>query len=85
MRLGSRNRRQGDRPNRQMFLKHPGVEPVFLEKAARCERLKNFASPGLKPLFEKINVRLVAYSGLLHSLAQIVRSSERFRLIDIFH
>ena len=34
MRLGSRNRRQGDRRNRQMFLKRPEVEPVFLEKAA---------------------------------------------------
>jgi hypothetical protein len=34
MRLGSRNKRQGNRRNRQMFLKHPGVEPVFLEKAA---------------------------------------------------
>ena len=47
MRLGSRNGRQGDRRNRQMFLKrpgkHPGVEPVFWEKAARCEWLKNFA------------------------------------------
>jgi hypothetical protein len=38
----------------------------------------------LKPLFEKINVRLIADSGFLHSLAQIGRSSERFRLIDIF-
>ena len=43
MRLGSRKRQQADRRNRQMFLKHPGVEPVFLEKAARCDRLKNFA------------------------------------------
>jgi hypothetical protein len=34
MRLGSRNKRQGDRRNRQIFLKQPGVEPVFLEKAA---------------------------------------------------
>ena len=42
MRLGSRNR-QGDRQNRQMFLKRPGVEPVFPEKAASCERLRNFA------------------------------------------
>jgi hypothetical protein len=40
---------------------------------------------GLKPLFKKINVWLVAYSGVLHGLAQIVRSSECFRLIDIFH
>jgi hypothetical protein len=33
MRLGSRNRRQGDRRNRQMFLKQPGGgEPVFSEK-----------------------------------------------------
>ena len=35
MRLGSRNRRQGDRRNHQMFLKRPGsnrVEPVFSEK-----------------------------------------------------
>jgi hypothetical protein len=34
MRLGSRNGQQGDQRNRQMFLKHPGVEPVFLEKVA---------------------------------------------------
>jgi len=27
MRLGSRNRRQGDRRNRQMFLKRPGTTP----------------------------------------------------------
>jgi hypothetical protein len=43
MRLGSRNSWQGDRRNRQMFLKRPGVEPVFSEKAASCERLRNFA------------------------------------------
>lgn len=40
MRLGSRNSRQGDRRNRQKFLKRPGVEPVFSEKAASCERLQ---------------------------------------------
>jgi hypothetical protein len=34
MRLGSRNRRQEDRRNRQMFFEAPEVEPVFLEKAA---------------------------------------------------
>jgi hypothetical protein len=28
-----------------MFLKHPGVEPVFLEKAASFDRLKNIAYP----------------------------------------
>ena len=43
MRLGSRNRRQGDRRNRQMFFKRPGVEPIFSEKAASCDRLRNFA------------------------------------------
>jgi hypothetical protein len=32
MRLGSRKRRQGDRRNRQMFLKRLGVEPVFPQK-----------------------------------------------------
>jgi hypothetical protein len=32
MRLGSRNRRQGDRRNRQMFFEAPEVEPVFSEK-----------------------------------------------------
>ena len=40
------------------------------------------SAPGLKPLFEKINVWLIAYSSLLHRLAQIVRSSECFRLIE---
>ena len=40
MRLGSRNSRQGDRRNRQMFLKRPGIEHVFSEKAASCERLR---------------------------------------------
>jgi hypothetical protein len=43
MRLGSRNSCQGDRRNRQMFLKRPGVESVFSEEAASCERLRNFA------------------------------------------
>jgi hypothetical protein len=43
MRLGSRNSRQGNRRNRQKFLKRPGVEPVFSEKAASCERLRCFA------------------------------------------
>ena len=38
----------------------------------------------MKPLFEKINVRLVAYSGLLHGLAHIVRRGECFRLLKIF-
>jgi hypothetical protein len=42
-------------------------------------------APGFKPLFEKINVWLVAYAGLLHRLAQIVGSSECLRLIEIFH
>src|SRR5439155_2439971 len=52
---------------------------------ASFERLRNFAYPGRTPLSEKINVRLVAYSGLFHGLAQIVRGSECFRLIHIFH
>jgi hypothetical protein len=46
--------------------------------------LESAICAGLKPLFEKINVRLVAYSGLLHGLAQIVRDRECFRLFDIF-
>jgi hypothetical protein len=28
-----------------MSLKRPGVEPIFSEKAASCERLRNFAYP----------------------------------------
>jgi hypothetical protein len=44
-----------------------------------------FRVAGFKPLFEKINVRLIAYSGLLHGLVEIVRSRECFCLIDIFH
>jgi len=36
-------------------------------------------------LFEKIDVRFVAHSRLLHRLAQVIRSGERFRLVMIFH
>jgi hypothetical protein len=37
MRLGSRNRQQGDRRNRQIFLKRQGVQSIFSEKAALCD------------------------------------------------
>jgi hypothetical protein len=33
MRLGSRNKRQGNRRNRQMFFEAPGVEPTVRLKA----------------------------------------------------
>src|SRR6476660_10395400 len=33
MRLGSRNRRQGNRRNRQMFFEAPEVEPVFFDES----------------------------------------------------
>jgi hypothetical protein len=60
MRLGSRNKRQGDRRNRQMFFetpeKHPGVEPVFSEKdQAINPHLKRELQPdanGCKTLYQ---------------------------------
>ena len=33
MRLGSRNRRQGNWRNRQMFFEAPEVEPVFFDES----------------------------------------------------
>ena len=44
MRLGSRNRRQGDRRNRQMFLKHPGGRACLPGESLAINYAQNRAS-----------------------------------------
>ena len=44
MRLGSRNRRQGDRRNRQMFLKRPGSSLSSRRKIRAINYAQNRAS-----------------------------------------
>ena len=50
------------------FTPYVGAQQTGLQQAGHSSAI----APRVKPLSEKINVRLVAYSRLLHGLAHIV-------------
>ena len=74
---------RGKRPTLNIQLRH--VDLIDAPESQRRLNGCDIYAAGFKPLFEKINVRLIAYSGLFHGLAEIIGRGECFCLIDIFH